>query len=51
MLEGGLTAAQRTAIRTAMLAVTNADPATQARRRAQTALYIAASSPLFQIDR
>jgi len=34
-----------------MAAVKNTDPALQARKRAQVALYIAASSPLFQVDR
>jgi hypothetical protein len=51
MLENGLTRAQRSAIRAAMLAVTDQDAATEARERAQVALYLAASSPLFQIDR
>ena len=46
-----MTAAQRTALTAAVTAVTNADPTVQARKRAQTALYIVASSPLFQIDR
>ena len=51
LVGGGLSAPQRAAVRAAMTAVVNADPATQARRRAQTALYLIASSPLFQIDR
>ena len=51
LLEYGLTAPQRAAMRAAMLATTDRDPVVQARRRAQVALYVAASSPLFQIDR
>ncbi|MET3666097.1 DUF1800 domain-containing protein [Caulobacter sp. 1776] len=51
MLNGTMTPAQRQAIATAMAAIKNTDPALQARKRAQTALYIVASSPLFQVDR
>lgn len=51
MLNGAMTPAQRQAIASAMAAIKNSDPALQARRRAQAALYIAASSPLFQVDR
>ena len=51
MLGGAMTAAQRTSIKAAMAAITNANASIQARRRAQTALYIAATSPLFQVDR
>ncbi|PIB90564.1 DUF1800 family protein [Caulobacter sp. FWC2] len=51
LLNGTMTAAQRQALVTAMAAVKNTDPALQARKRAQVALYIAASSPLFQVDR
>lgn len=51
LLNGTMTAAQRQALVTAMAAVKNNDPALQARKRAQVALYIAASSPLFQVDR
>jgi uncharacterized protein (DUF1800 family) len=51
LTEKGLNTAQRSALRAAMMAVTDKDPAVQARKRAQTGLYIAASSPLFQIDR
>ncbi|MEO6340348.1 MAG: DUF1800 domain-containing protein, partial [Caulobacteraceae bacterium] len=46
-----MSAAQRDALRTAANAVTNATPAIQARKRAQVALYIATSSPQFQVDR
>ena len=51
MLNNTMTTAQRNALRVAMLAITNADPATQARKRAQVALYIVGSSPQFQVDR
>ena len=51
MLERTLTPAQRAAMRKAMVAVTNPNAAVQARQRAQVGLYVAASSPLFQIDR
>jgi len=34
-----------------MTPITNADPAIQARKRAQTALFIVGTSPMFQIDR
>jgi hypothetical protein len=46
-----MTPAQRQALASAMVAIKNSDPAVQTRRRAQTALYIVASSPLFQVDR
>ena len=51
MLNKTMTAAQRTALLAAINAITNADPAVQARKRAQTALYIVATSPQFQVDR
>jgi hypothetical protein len=51
MLNGTMTPAQRQSLVTAMAAIKNSDPALQARRRAQAALYIVASSPLFQVDR
>jgi len=51
MLNGAMTPAQRQSLLTAMAAIKNSDPALQARRRAQAALYIVASSPLFQVDR
>lgn len=46
-----LTQAQKNALKAAAVAITNTDPAVQARRRAQTLLYVAASSPLFLVDR
>ena len=51
LMNGTMTSAQRQALLTAMAAIKNTDPALQARKRAQVALYIAASSPLFQVDR
>ena len=50
-LNGTMTSAQRNALSSAMAAVKNSDPTVQAHRRAQTALYIVASSPQFQVDR
>jgi hypothetical protein len=51
LLENGLTPAQRAAMRAAMVAVINIDPTVQSRKRAQVGLYLAATSPQFQIDR
>lgn len=51
LLNGTMTAAQRQSLLSAMAQIKNTDPALQARKRAQVALYIAASSPLFQVDR
>ncbi len=51
MLAGGMTSAQSAAIKAAMAAITNTNASIQARRRAQVALYIAATSPQFQVDR
>jgi hypothetical protein len=51
MLNGTMTSAQRQALVTAMAAIKSTDTALQARRRAQTALYIVATSPYFQVDR
>ena len=51
MLNRTMTSAQRAALKAAMTAVTNSDGPTQARRRAQAALYIVGSSPQFQVDR
>jgi uncharacterized protein (DUF1800 family) len=51
LLNGTMTSAQRQALVTAMAQIKSTDSATQARKRAQTALYIVASSPLFQVDR
>lgn len=46
-----MTDAQKTALKAAATALTNADPVLQARIRAQVMLYVAASSPSFQVDR
>lgn len=51
LLNGTMTTAQRQSLAAAMAAVTNKDPVLQARKRAQVALYIVASSPFFQVDR
>jgi uncharacterized protein (DUF1800 family) len=50
-LNGSMTSAQRQALGSAMAAIKNSDIKLQARKRAQTAMYIVASSPLFQVDR
>lgn len=51
LFSNAMTAAQRAALKSAMTAVTAADPTTLARKQAQMALYVAASSPQFQVDR
>ncbi|WP_168355852.1 DUF1800 family protein [Sphingomonas gei] len=51
MFANTLTTAQKDALKAAATAVTNADPLIQARKRAQMMLYVAASSPLFLVDR
>jgi len=51
LMNGTMTAAQRQSLLTAMGAIKYTDPVLQAQKRAQTALYIVASSPLFQVDR
>lgn len=51
LLNGTMTSAQRASLMTAMASIKNSDPNLQARKRAQAALYIVASSPLFQVDR
>jgi uncharacterized protein (DUF1800 family) len=45
------TQAQRAAMRTALLAITDKNAQTRARKRAQLLLYIAATSPQFLVDR
>lgn len=50
-LNGTMTTAQRAALSSAMAPIKNADAATQARKRVQTALYIVLTSPQFQVDR
>ncbi|NIJ19564.1 uncharacterized protein (DUF1800 family) [Sphingomonas naasensis] len=51
MFAGTLTQPQKDALKAAGAAITNADPAVQARKRAQMMLYAAGSSPLFLVDR
>lgn len=51
MFAKGLTQAQRDALKAAGMAVTNADATVQARKRAQMMLYVAATSPMFLVDR
>jgi uncharacterized protein (DUF1800 family) len=51
MFNRTLSMAQKAALRGAANAVANSVPVTQARARAQAMLYVAASSPLFQVDR
>ena len=51
LLANTMTPAQKTALRDAATAITNADPALQARRRAQMLLYIVGTSPIFLVDR
>ncbi len=47
----GLTKAQRDTLKAAGTAISNVDPKLQARKRAQMMLYIAATSPMFLVDR
>lgn len=51
LLNGTMTKAQRQSLLAAMATIKNATPALQTRKRAQMALYVVASSPLFQVDR
>ena len=51
LLAGTMTGTQRASLTAAISAVTNADATVQARKRAQLALYVVASSPQFQVDR
>jgi hypothetical protein len=46
-----LTSTHKAALKAAATAVTNPDPRTQARKRAQMIFYVAATSPLFLVDR
>ncbi|MBB5711484.1 DUF1800 family protein [Sphingomonas xinjiangensis] len=46
-----LSQAQKDALKAAASPITNTDPTIQARKRAQMMLYVAASSPLFLVDR
>jgi uncharacterized protein (DUF1800 family) len=51
LLNNSATATQRGALRSAIVSIRHANAATQAHKRAQMALYIAASSPNFLVDR
>lgn len=51
MMANTMTDAQKTALKAAATAITNADATLQARRRAQMMLYIVGTSPLFLVDR
>ncbi|WBY09634.1 DUF1800 family protein [Sphingomonas sp. 7/4-4] len=51
MFASTLTQPQKDALKAAATAITHADPLIQARKRAQMMLYVAASSPLFLVDR
>lgn len=51
MLNNSATEAQKQALRNAVVSITSTDAQKQARRRAQAALYIAATSPNFLVDR
>ena len=51
MFANTLTTAQKDALKAAATPITNTDPLLQARKRAQMMLYVAASSPLFLVDR
>lgn len=51
MMANTMTDAQKLALKAATTAITNADAALQARRRAQMLLYIVGTSPLFLVDR
>jgi uncharacterized protein (DUF1800 family) len=46
-----MSAAQKTALKAAATAITDATPSLQARKRAQAMLYAVVSSPFFQVDR
>ena len=51
LMANTMTDAQKTALRNAAAAITNADPLLQARRRAQMLLYIVGTSPHFLVER
>ncbi len=51
LLSNGMTQPQKDALKAAAAAITNTDPALQARRRAQMLLYIVGTSPAFLVDR
>jgi uncharacterized protein (DUF1800 family) len=51
LLNGTMTASQRTALTKSVETIKNNDAAVQAHKRAQYALYVVMSSPQFQVDR
>lgn len=51
MFANTLAQPQKDALKAAAAAITHADPLIQARKRAQMMLYVAASSPIFLVDR
>lgn len=51
LLNNSMSINQRAALKRAMLAVTDPNATVQARKRAQTGLYIVMTSPQFQVDR
>ncbi len=51
MLANSMTASQRAALKSAAMAITDADERRQARRRAQAMLYVVGTSPAFLVDR
>jgi uncharacterized protein (DUF1800 family) len=51
MMHGTMSSSMRTSIINAVVAVTNGDLNTQARQRAQTAIYLVATSSQFQVQR
>ena len=51
LLNTTMSDAQKAALKAAANAITNANAATQARKRAQMMLYVVATSPLFLVER
>lgn len=51
MMNNTMTSAQRAALKTALLACRVDDPKAQTRRQAQAAIYVVATSPMFEVDR
>ncbi len=51
MFANTLSQPQKDALKSAATPITNTDAVIQARKRAQMMLYVAASSPMFLVDR
>jgi hypothetical protein len=51
MMHGTMSSSMKNSIVTAVTAITNADPTTQARQRTQTAIYLVATSSQSQVER